>query len=102
MRNGAGVDVDPGHRTCHARQQRAAITFAARHIEHTLAHDIAARKRVAMPVLMRDLAGNAGDESLAGEFEVGWHRLIEAASAPPTPHGRAPPIHNFSRSATTA
>jgi len=26
-----------------------------------------------MPMLVRDFAGNAGDESLAGEFEVGGH-----------------------------
>ena len=40
------------------------------------ARDECARKRVTMPVLVRDLTGRSRQVTLAGEFEVGAHRII--------------------------
>ncbi len=75
MRHRSDIDVDPGYCGGNLCQQCAAVTFAARDVEYALPRDAAPRKCVAMPVLVGDLAGDAGDESLAGEFEVGGHSV---------------------------
>ena len=73
MRDRRGVDVDAGDVGRRVGEERAAVAFAARDVEHAPAGDVAPRERVAMHVLVDDLAADAGDEALAGEFEVGGH-----------------------------
>ena len=55
------------------REERAAVAFAARDVEHVEAGDERGGKMIAVPMLVPDLAGGAGDESLAREFEVLAH-----------------------------
>jgi hypothetical protein len=55
------------------RQQRAAIPFAARHVEHPLALDPATGERVAMPMLVGNLTSKTWDKAFASEFEVVRH-----------------------------
>ena len=56
-----------------SREERAAIALAAGDVEHVATGDERRGEMVAMPVLVPDLAGDAGDEALAGEFEVVVH-----------------------------
>ena len=98
----SGIDVDPRHAAGDCCQQRAAVPFPAGHIEDALRLDMAPRECVAMPVLVRDLAGNSRDKALAGEFEVGGHRLEGAINQVRTLHQHASPARNFSRTGGAA
>ncbi len=73
VRDRLGGNVHADHRRRDAGEQRAAVAFAARHVEHAPPRAQRPRERVAVPVLVGDLAGDAGHEALAGEFEFGGH-----------------------------
>ena len=79
-------DIDPDYRPCRLRQQRAAVPFPARDIEHPLALDPTPGERVPMPVLVGNFAGNAG-QNVAGEFEAVRHGIgtLDGQCAPRNP-----------------
>ena len=74
MRDRRRIHVD-AHDACRARrQQRAAVALAAGDVSDPATGDEVARERIAMPMLLRNLALDAGHEALTGEFErVGRH-----------------------------
>ena len=57
--DGRGVDVDAGGVRGDGAQQRRAVAFAARGIEHAPARGEAPREGVAVTMLVRDLAAHA-------------------------------------------
>ena len=66
-------DVGPDHACRAAREERAAVTLAARDVEHLASRDERRDEVVAMPVLVPDLACGARDEALAGERKLVVH-----------------------------
>jgi hypothetical protein len=97
-----GVDIDARHNGRDSRHQSAAMPFAARDIDAAFPCDIAPRKRVAMPLLVGDLAGDTRDESPAGEIEVGRQWVDGTGRNVPVPQMRASPIWRFSRGTSSA
>src|SRR5262249_26958374 len=63
-------EIDSGDLGRGLREERGAVAFPARHIEHALAGHRPRGEVVAMPVLDPDLAAHARHEALAGEFEL--------------------------------
>jgi len=59
------IDADDFERA--VGEQRRSVTLAARAVEHALALNQAARERIAVPVLVPDLAHALGREAFAGE-----------------------------------
>src|SRR5258706_3274741 len=59
--------VDAGYVARALREERRAVTLAARDVEHAGALDPALREVITMPVLDPDLTLHAGDEAFAGE-----------------------------------
>src|ERR1022692_1921291 len=95
VRNGGCVDIDPDDAARNGSEERAAISLTAGRIEHPLARCKLARKRVTMPMLVRDFAGAAGNEALPGERDIESH----AGIVPRTPIAQAPRAkRNFTRS----
>jgi hypothetical protein len=84
MRDRRLVDVDAGHLAGDGREQRAAVAFAAGGVQHALPVRVSARVRIAVDVLVDDLAPDAGDEALAGERQVVRHRsgLVAVRASP--------------------
>ena len=78
-------------------EERAAVALAARDVEDVEAGDERGREMVAVPMLVPDLAGGAGDEALAGEFEFLAHwmtfalRRIRSAPSRQAPRAHASP-----------
>jgi hypothetical protein len=69
MRDRLVGEVDAGDRGGGSREQIAAVAFAARGVEHTLARHDRRNGRVAVPVLVLDGAAHFRQETLAGESE---------------------------------
>ena len=67
LRNDLRVDVDANDALRDIGEQSAAVAFATRGVEHAASVRVAARERVAMAMLIRDLTGNAGKIPLARE-----------------------------------
>src|SRR5689334_9425946 len=65
MRDRGRLDVDAHDVRGRCREQGTAVALAARDVRDPAARAEAAREGVAMPVLVRDLARDAGDEALA-------------------------------------
>ena len=86
MLDGGWRDVGAGHPGGVGCEERAAVAFAARDVEHVAARDERRHEMIAMPVLVPDLAGGAGDEALAGEREgfvhAGNSTRLRRAAAP--------------------
>ena len=79
----------PVTRAACAREERAAVALAARDVENLATGDERRDEMIAMPVLVPDLAGGAGDEALAGEREFVVHgaNSTRAQAAAARPHG---------------
>src|SRR5262249_20011960 len=65
------VDVDADHAGGDATQKRGPVALAAGDVEHPLPLGEAPREGVAVPMLVGDLATDARQETLAGEFRLG-------------------------------
>ena len=86
MRDRGRGDVGAGHPRGATGQERAAVTLAARDVEHVAPGDDRQGEMVAMPVLVPDLARGAGNEALAGERQGVVHaddstRAVRSAPA---------------------
>ena len=73
MRDRCGVDIHTGNAAGDFAQQRTAVSFAAGGVEDAASGYESAREKIAVPVLIRDLALGSRHESFAGEFERIWH-----------------------------
>ena len=71
-----GVDVDARHVGGRAGEQRAAVAFAARDVQTRRPATKRRGERIAVPVLVRDLAELARHEALAGELEASGLRPV--------------------------
>ncbi|MNS75147.1 hypothetical protein D3C72_1086500 [compost metagenome] len=69
MRNGIIGDVDTADRTRASGQHRAAVAFAAGHIEHVLAFHQGKTPRISMQMFLADDTVFGGDEAFAGELD---------------------------------
>jgi hypothetical protein len=68
MRDRCCVDVDADDGDRDFAQQCAAVTFAARDVENAPSSQEPSGEKVAMPVLVRNLAFGSRHKSLAGEW----------------------------------
>ena len=75
MRDRRCIDVDADDGVGYLADKRASVTFAAGDVEYPSPHGKPARKNVAVPVLVRDLAFGSRHEPLASEFEGIRHRF---------------------------
>ena len=87
MLHGRGRDVDAGDAGGARGEECAAVALAAGDVEHIESGDERRGEMVPMPMLMPDLAGGAGDEALAGEFEfmAHWMTFAQFYPWPPPP-----------------
>ena len=79
--HGRGRDVGADDAGGARGEERAAVALAAGDVEHIESGDERRGEMVPMPMLVPDLAGGAGDEALAGEFEFLAHWLTFALGA---------------------
>jgi hypothetical protein len=84
VRDRRAVDVHADDVDRHLREKRAAVALSAGRVEHAPSRREPPRERVAMHVLVDDLAGDAGDEPFAGEFEFcGYRHAVSTAATRP-------------------
>ena len=82
MRDRRCIDVDADDGVGYLADKRASVTFAAGDVEYPSPHGKPARKNVAVPVLVRDLAFGSRHEPLASEFEGIRHRFFGVPRPP--------------------